>query len=262
MKNTYTEIPSEPVEVEAAVTLVDVVAPSDLEAGYSFIAVYEGATFQVVVPEGGVSVGQTFSVPFPGNNTADRIKTYPNNNQVPHGYWKDGIFSCFKHGIFHPTFCHCLFFPQLLTAQVMTRMHLNWKAEEDTEEESKSTFKIVSIVVGIYWLLKFLVGSDNDNNGASAPLINSPLLILSSQLIGFFFFVYTIVIITKTRKAIRHKYEIPETHCHGCEDFCCAFWCGNCSSAQMARQTEDNDAESAYCCTKTGITPTHHVMIV
>ena len=49
MKNTYTEIPSEPVEVEAALTLVDVVAPSDLEAGYSFIAVYEGATFQVVV---------------------------------------------------------------------------------------------------------------------------------------------------------------------------------------------------------------------
>jgi len=290
MKSTYTQIPSEPVQVqvESAVTLVEVVSPSDLEAGYSFMAIYDGVTFQVVVPEGGVSKGQKISVPFPGNNTTARLKAFTNNNEVPHGHWKDGIFSCFKHGIFHPTLCHGLFCPQLLTAQVMTRMHLNWKADEDTEEESKSTFKIISIIVGIYWLLHFFVGADDDNDGVSnpiftplinspllmdddndgvsnpisTPLINSPLLILSSQLFSFAFFIYTLVIITKTRKKLRQKYEIPETHCHGCEDLCCAFWCGNCASAQMARQTADYDAEAAFCCTNTGLTPTHHVMIV
>ena len=49
MKGTYAQIPSEPISVASAVTLVEVVAPSDLEAGYTFMAIYEGTTFQVIV---------------------------------------------------------------------------------------------------------------------------------------------------------------------------------------------------------------------
>jgi len=260
MKGTYAQIPSEPISVASAVTLVEVVAPSDLEAGYTFMAIYEGTTFQVIVPEGGVTTGQKFSVPFSSSATISPFTT----NEADHGKWKDSLFSCLKYGLCHPTLGHCLFCPQLLTAQVMTRMHLNWKAEEDTEEESKLTYRNVCIIVGLYWIMKFLVGPDSEEaeSSISAALINSPLLIFSFQLFGLFFFIYTLVIITRTRKAIRQKYEIPEAHCYGCEDFCCALWCGNCASAQMARQTADYDVERAQCCTSTGLAPTYHVMIV
>jgi len=266
MKSTYTQIPSEPIPVASAVTLVEVVSPSDLEAGYTFMAIYEATTFQITVPEGGVTKGQKFSVPFSSSATisANQSTNNEDEDEAVHGKWKDGLFSCLKYGLCHPTFGHCLFCPQLLTGQVMTRMHLNWKAEEDTEEESKLTYRNVCIIVGIYWIMRLLVGPD-DNEAASpisAALINSPLLILSSQLFSFFFFIYTLLIITRTRKAIRQKYDIPESHCHGCEDFCCAFWCANCTSAQMARQTADYDVERAQCCTNTGLSPTYHVMIV
>lgn len=262
MNNTYTQVPSEPIIVASAVSLVDVVAPSDLESGYTFNAIYDGVTFQVKVPEGGVSKGQTFSVPFAGG-TAKGGGSSSNNNEAPHGVWKDGVFSCLRYGIFHATFWHCFFCPQLLTAQVMTRMHLNWKADEGTEEERKTTYKKVSIIVAIYWIAHFLFGSVDDDGVPSGITEFAPLfIILSMQFISCIFFIYTMVIITKTRKAVRQRYDIPEEYCHGCEDFCCALWCGNCISAQMARHTTDYEAQRGVCCTDNGLPPTYHVMIV
>ena len=43
------------------------------------------------------------------------------------------------------------------------------------------------------------------------------------------------------RYVIRHKYEIPAQCCtcdeEGiCDDCCCAFWCGCCATAQIARK--------------------------
>merc|ERR1711862_83948 len=151
------------------------------------------------------------------------------------------------------------------TAQVMTRMHLNWKADEDTEGATKTTFQKVSIIVGIYWFVHFFVGpteEDVDSLGTIVAL-SPPSLILTMQAVSFLFFIYTMYIITKTRKAVREKYDIPETYCPGgCEDCCCAFWCGNCVSAQMARHTADYDNDAAFYCTSTGIPKKYPVMIV
>ncbi len=49
--------------IEAPV-LVRVTAPSSLEEGYTFDAVYNGEVFPVTVPPGGVTAGQSFEVPF------------------------------------------------------------------------------------------------------------------------------------------------------------------------------------------------------
>lgn len=43
---------------------VQVVAPADLEAGHTIFAMYEGTSFTAVVPDGGVTQGQRFIVPF------------------------------------------------------------------------------------------------------------------------------------------------------------------------------------------------------
>ena len=51
------------VDAEPAV-MVRVTAPSSLEGGYTFDAVYNGEVFPVTVPDGGVKAGQTFAVPF------------------------------------------------------------------------------------------------------------------------------------------------------------------------------------------------------
>ena len=51
-------------------TNVQVIAPATLVAGYTFDAMYEGVTFSVVVPEGGVIKGQRFIVPFIPTPTA------------------------------------------------------------------------------------------------------------------------------------------------------------------------------------------------
>eukprot|EP00957_Ditylum_brightwellii_P026594 2011352-Ditylum_brightwellii.AAC.1 len=49
---------------------VQVIAPATLNGGYTFDAMYDGVTFTVSVPEGGVVKGQRFIVPFvPPSNT-------------------------------------------------------------------------------------------------------------------------------------------------------------------------------------------------
>ena len=62
------------------------------------------------------------------------------------------------------------------------------------------------------------------------------------------------------RYVIRHKYDIP-AQCCTCDqdgvvdDCCCAFWCGCCATAQMARH-EYLEVETGIvrydCCSATG----------
>jgi len=59
---------------EVVVIMVDVTAPSNLEGGYTFDAVHNYQVFRVTVPAGGVTAGQTFSVPFvPASNTVQAV---------------------------------------------------------------------------------------------------------------------------------------------------------------------------------------------
>jgi Cys-rich protein (TIGR01571 family) len=66
---------------------------------------------------------------------------------------------------------------------------------------------------------------------------------------------FVLVMLIRTRSHIRAKYQIPEENCKGCEDCCCAFWCGACTVCQMARHTADYSQYNASCCTETGLDP-------
>jgi hypothetical protein len=134
-------------------TNVQVIAPATLSGGYAFDATYDGITFKVVVPEGGVTRGQRFIVPFVpsapayssddgyeyddedgrrrirrGRRRRSRGGTGRDDGQeaIPRGIWRDGLCDCFRHGPFHPHFILSLFFRPLLLGQLLTRMRMTY----------------------------------------------------------------------------------------------------------------------------------------
>ena len=127
-------------------TNVQVIAPATLEAGYSFDAMYEGVTFRVIVPEGGVARGQRFIVPFVPTAVAvaDPSPSSPpppeggggdggggkrrrrGGGGNPRGIWRDGLCDCCRFGPFHPHFLFALFLKPILMGQLLTRMKMTW----------------------------------------------------------------------------------------------------------------------------------------
>ena len=69
------------------------------------------------------------------------------------------------------------------------------------------------------------------------------------------FGIYMLVLLIRTRAHVRHRYNIPETHCRGCEDCCCAVFAPCCTTLQLARHTADYDTYHAACCSETGLPP-------
>jgi hypothetical protein len=83
--------------------MVDVVAPANLFGGYCFEAVINDRRFLATVPQGGVRKGETFSCYMKDLENTD--------TEIPIGGWKDGLFDCFKHGVFHPLLCNAIVCP-------------------------------------------------------------------------------------------------------------------------------------------------------
>ena len=74
---------------------------------------------------------------------------------IPSDRWRDDIFSCFKHGCFHPVVCLGLFCFPVPLAQVMSRMDLNWLGDYRDPERQQggvriSAFKVVMLILTIY----------------------------------------------------------------------------------------------------------------
>jgi hypothetical protein len=139
-----------------AVSIVPIVAPSNLPENYSFDAVHDGVVFPVTVPVGGVRVGQTFMVPFlpladayaveavevvatevtpltttglvgggtdgggGHRSTVVTTATIWESNGTSYGRWKDGLCDCCSFGCCHPSLLNSICFPQLLMGQVRT----------------------------------------------------------------------------------------------------------------------------------------------
>jgi len=131
--------------------MVRVTAPSSLEEGYTFDAVYNGEVFPVTVPAGGVKAGQVFVVPFqpaieaiavevvepssysestpilqPSLSASPTRSATSNIDPAPLGSWKTGCCDCFLEGCLHPSVLNAIFCPMVLMGQVMTRMKLDW----------------------------------------------------------------------------------------------------------------------------------------
>eukprot|EP00934_Nitzschia_sp_Nitz4_P002766 Nitzschia sp. Nitz4//scaffold211_size37880//24550//25165//NITZ4_007710-RA/size37880-snap-gene-0.28-mRNA-1//-1//CDS//3329541991//2756//frame0 len=94
--------PLESNEADPSTSLCTVVAPANLEEGYTFPAQVDGIDFVVTVPPGGVTKGQVFHVPHPrttmSNSGAPLVTAIPIESafspsieSAPQGQWRNGL---------------------------------------------------------------------------------------------------------------------------------------------------------------------------
>jgi Cys-rich protein (TIGR01571 family) len=148
--------------------------------------------------------------------------------------WTHGLCDCWQV-FFKPLFWMAWCCGPLVTGQLMTRMSLTWSGTTDKLHAGAKTFSIVAIIFLVYLFTQ---------------CIGLPYVSLA-------FFVYMIIVLTRTRGAIRRHFRIPARMC-GCgdgslEDFCCGLWCGCCSTIQMARHTHNEEKYPYEPCTASGV---------
>jgi Cys-rich protein (TIGR01571 family) len=148
------------------------------------------------------------------------------------GHWRNGLCDCCILGLFHPLCWLTCCFPPVALGQVMTRMKLTPCGDPDVRGTTSSwgPFKVMlAIMIALFVASSYLT------------YLYFPLV------------VFLVIATTRTRAHVRRTYNIPETSCHGCEDCCCAYWCGCCTVAQMARHTADYGVHQASFCSETGL---------
>lgn len=238
---------------------LEVVSPATLPEGYKFDTDYDGQSFSVEVPVGGVEKGQKFSVPFPAA-ADDYSGSAISNATGTMGQWKDSLCDCCQLGCCHPTFWNAWFCPLILLGQVMTRLKLSWRANEGSIAQTQGTFRaMVAITVGWISLSTILniiqvqnASLDEHGQHTDAWFYS----VWTTQVLSLMFVIFIVSLVAKTRQRIRQRYGIPEQRCGGCEDCCCAYWCTCCTIGQMARHTADYKTYAGQCCSKTGM-PLH-----
>jgi hypothetical protein len=178
---------------------------STFDSGYIFWATWGDASFPVKVPPGGVKLGQTLRVPLMDSHLVERK-----------GTWKDGIFSCFRFGFFHPHVWIAWLCPQILLGQILTRMKMTWlvkpAATKSSMESLMGKFFIVLVLFGLYDA--FLAPPMFDVTiGEKGDLIlhhnmqqrwHQVFYILTSLPMT----VYGVMVVVKLRAAIRSKYYV------------------------------------------------------
>ena len=234
--------PSNPA-ASTAPTTVEVIAPSNLPAGYQFqVDAGNGQTYLVQVPAGpGVTAGERFAAVVLSNST-------PKASGIPTGQWRDEWTNCCAYGWCHPQCCLSFWCATCAMGQIMTRLNLDWKADAFKTEADKpslpwTTFKITFLITTAYHILTRIFSITN--------------LWYLDMIISIAFVVYWTIIIGKTRKLVRETYNIPANDCggEGAQDWLCALFCPCCTACHVARHLTDFDATKAECCTDTGLGP-------
>lgn len=276
-----------PAVATSSTVFVEVESPGDLPEGYVFDAIYDGQTFSVTVPPGGVNRGERFSAPFepkllppmitamatPSPSSPNGIDNGGSISSSPSGYWKDGLFACFKHGICHPSCIIGFFATPILIGQVMTRMKLNYLGEPAPVEEWKRTFRRIAFIFVAFVILLMITSPtpqfDIDDDDTYFPHIKTntpPGMGIVNNIVTLAFAIYFILILARLRRYIRATYQIPNGQtcslCHSNEDFWCACCCVCCTTCQLARHTADYDNQPALFCSETGLPATSPIMIV
>lgn len=293
--------------------MVRVTAPSNLEAGYKFDAVYNGEVFQVTVPAGGVRSGQSFEVPFvpmkkavavativqipqhePTSEATPMLSTAAshdsangncNQRSTPLGEWKTGLFDCFSHG-FHPSLINAMCCPQILMAQVLTRMKLGccglpdpnanayknvtaswiigslvvwyfrtkWKSCADVDTISSSQLETLKVITDKHGHQKIL------DRHVDVPFVDAAHSHCKKstksdlQTLNWIWFWMTVLVLARLRQAVRKKHAVAGyTPLGFFEDLLCAFYCGCCTVSQLARETANYGTERAYFLSSTGM---------
>ena len=255
---------------------VEVIAPANLEGGYRFhVNTGEGRTLQVEVPQGGVQEGQRFAAWVVDDVEGLQQLVQPHDNAALR--WRDGFFECCRYGFCHPMCCLAFWCAPCVLGQVMTRAKLtilgNPKASSNNEKTFWTPFKILFALTALYIFIRGTTQTvidytvdfdDDDENGNSTQGRDSDddedsypawaeAIFFFRFLIFTAFSIFTLVLIIKTRRYLRHKDHIPAENCGKVEDCCVSFWCPWCTICHMARHTTNYDQVDARCCTDTGL---------
>ena len=239
-----TATPQQPTKPPPATRTVDVIAPSDLPAGYEFYvddATTPHVSLLVQVPAGGVRATQRFAA------IVIRELNRGSHN-IPHGKWRDGIWDCWSLGCCHPQWCLTFWCTPCALGQVLTRLKLNACASPKQAVDTGFTaFQILFALQVVSIVVNFLFSV------VGYPFLKYVFIIMM--------FIFILIVTLLLRRYVRNKYQIPEKTCcckeDGCcsgyEDFCCAFWCAPCTICQLARHTADYHRHQAGCCTEDGL---------
>ncbi|KAL7474567.1 hypothetical protein ACHAW6_000539 [Cyclotella cf. meneghiniana] len=240
----------------ATPTNVQVIAPATLNAGYTFDAMYDGITFKVTVPVGGVVKGQRFIVPFTPP-IAETVVGVPSGRRerggdggIPIGVWRDDLCNCCVHGPCHPHFLNSWFCRSILVGQLLTRMKMTWLGQRDslpqTERNSndsrvsirepwRDTFRnMVALTVVFFFFMAItstsetidpvatFLNDDKQSENNHSHITYDELSDLDkvkytiNGWISTLFSFYIIYIVAKLRATMRQTYSIPEESCLCC----------------------------------------------
>lgn len=289
---------------------VQVVAPAALPPGYQFVATaanHQEYLVEVFQPTG-VRRGETFDAMIVQETTCVEPASKSNNKStngnrrilraqpghfVPFGYWRDGLFDCFRFGMLHPVVCLACWCSPLLLAQVMARMGLNvWGGQSSNDDHGRTKAKLAKKQRNLH-------KEDDNYPPTSSAARCSPFSIFAFIFVMHFLIVetalsavimvqiharqegliravptwtyfllglratcrvtlllYVVTLAARTRTVARTRYGIPEQHCDcGVEDAAVSLLCLPCSVAQVARHTADYETYDAICCAPTGLSP-------
>ena len=241
---TSINVPPEPTIQPPSQRTVNVVAPSDLPAGFEFFVddpTTPNVSLLVKVPAGGARVTQRFAA------IVVRELNRGSHN-IPREKWRDGICDCWNLGCCHPQWCLTCWCAPCALGQVLTRLKLSACASPTQAVGAGCTAFQILFALQVVFLV-----------------LNTLLSLLKFYTLSFvlylIMYIFILIVTLLLRRYVRNKYQIPETACcckeggccHGCEDFCCAFWCGSCTICQLARHTADYHRHQAGCCTEDGL---------
>ena len=184
----------------------------------------------MTVPEGGVSKGQKFVVPFepPTGEAVSPIKGSSTVGSIPTGQWRDGLCDCFRFGCCHPQFCNSWCFMPFIIGQILTRMKMTWLGRRTimSDESWRETFRNLAAATVVYCILLMLTSTApeveevfDDDRFQHPRYIVHPLTGIESVkhslngLVRTGFGLYIIYLLVQLRAAIRHTYSIPEKNC-------------------------------------------------
>jgi Cys-rich protein (TIGR01571 family) len=177
------------------------------------------------------------------------------------GKWKDGIFSCFRHGLLHPHLWIAWICPQILLGQILTRMKMTWLVKPAASKSSMQSLMgkifILLVVYSFYDallappLFEVTVGENGDV--ILRQNMNQRWHQVFYVLMSLPMTVYGVLVVVKLRAAIRAKYGIPTGKLGMFEDACCVCCCNCCIMSQLARQTADYDDAPAAWCSQSGM---------
>jgi Cys-rich protein (TIGR01571 family) len=204
------------------------------------------------------------------------------HRRIPRGHWRDGICDCFAHGVCHPMLWLACCCRPLALGQILTRSNLSAMGNPvrpGAPPARASAFQVVTCAFVVYYAVTYALAllsqppfvvpppdaTDDDRSPPPGPTPDDDDLVVPAWAVlanalqtaaSVVFGAYLLALLIRARAHVRHRYDIPEHCCVGCEDCCCAVWLPCCATLQIARHTADyRRPHSAACCTDTGLPP-------